>query len=363
MINVKKNIVNIVSCFAVTLVMVMAPCLSAKAAPYTSVGSYYAPVGHLNALTKSGYKFYGGVNKTVIPTEIEGYSSPYTSTRDKYELDITVDEKRNGNAYTYVVTQYYQVATDFFSIDFPEGTDYFSLDNVLVSINPGQFSLNISNYDISIQDVRIGIYGYGYGESGLQVAYTDSYLFSCSLSGDVKEFTSISSRALYVAVTYHLSYLVGNLLDYGYIEPRLSVALGSFSDTYPMLHASFYGYNNNPVTYADMSELLNNQTQNITTLPGSSSSQFDAMNSQLSSSLADYSQIEDTAINSAQDYINSYDVSSVFSFSTGIILGINVISQLFIEIIAAMGEFSVLYTLGITLVIIGVILGVWRFVK
>lgn len=79
--------------------------------------------------------------------------------------------------------------------------------------------------------------------------------------------------------------------------------------------------------------------------------------------IGEYDDIEGSLFESGQAAFDKFDPSSLLTFSTGIYAAIASISQLLISIIAAMGEFSVLYTVGMVLVFFGILIGLWRFFK
>lgn len=99
----------------------------------------------------------------------------------------------------------------------------------------------------------------------------------------------------------------------------------------------------------------------LTNFPGSSD--MDASKGQLDTAISDYDQIEGSLFDSGQTAFDQFDPSSVLTFSAGIYAAIAALSNLMIQVIAAMGEFSVIYTIGVTLVFIGMLIGLWRFFK
>lgn len=93
------------------------------------------------------------------------------------------------------------------------------------------------------------------------------------------------------------------------------------------------------------------------------SSDMDASKEQLAGVMSDYDQIEGSLFDSGQAAFDQFDPQSLLSFSAGITAAIAQISQLMIGIISAMGEFSVIYTVGVVLVFFGMLIGLWRFFK
>jgi len=90
---------------------------------------------------------------------------------------------------------------------------------------------------------------------------------------------------------------------------------------------------------------------------------MDASKGQLDSAINDYDSVEGSLFDSGQAAFDQFDPSSLLSFSTGIYTAIGTISQLMASIISAMGEFSVIYTVGVVLVFFGMLIGLWRFFK
>lgn len=93
----------------------------------------------------------------------------------------------------------------------------------------------------------------------------------------------------------------------------------------------------------------------------SGSGALDTSKGQLDGVISDYDEIEGSLFDSGQAAFDKFDPSSLLSFSVGITSAIGYISQLMVGIISAMGEFSVIYTVGFVLVFFGMLIGLWRF--
>lgn len=93
----------------------------------------------------------------------------------------------------------------------------------------------------------------------------------------------------------------------------------------------------------------------------SGSGALDASKTELDGVISDYDKVEGILFDTSQDAFDKFDPSSLLDFSVGITSAIAYISQLMVGIITAMGEFSVIYTVGFVLVFFGMLIGIWRF--
>lgn len=99
----------------------------------------------------------------------------------------------------------------------------------------------------------------------------------------------------------------------------------------------------------------------LTSFEGSAS--MDASRGRLDSVIGDYGSVEGSLFDSGRTAIDLFDIGGTLTFSLGISSAIDVISSLAVGIISSMGGFSVLYTVGMSLVFCGILVGLWRFFK
>lgn len=177
--------------------------------------------------------------------------------------------------------------------------------------------------------------------------------------------------------------------QYIYLRARYSASLASFFTGYKSGSLNMYLYVNSSsidlaadqpgsdlATYDDVQSIVGNATleinnklqetgdtlhDDLTNFPGASG--MDTSKGDLDSAISDYDQIEGSLFDSGQAAFDQFDPSSLLDFSAGIFSAIGNISQLMVSIISAMGEFSVIYTVGTVLVFIGMLFGLWRFFK
>ncbi|MCM1342668.1 MAG: hypothetical protein NC305_04020 [Lachnospiraceae bacterium] len=97
----------------------------------------------------------------------------------------------------------------------------------------------------------------------------------------------------------------------------------------------------------------------LTEFPGSAG--MDASKGDLDAAIGDYADIEGSLFDSGQAAFGQFDPSSLFSFTAGIYASIAALSGLMVDLIAAMGEFSILYTVSAAMVFFGMLVGLWRF--
>lgn len=95
----------------------------------------------------------------------------------------------------------------------------------------------------------------------------------------------------------------------------------------------------------------------------SGSAALDTSKGQLDGVISDYDKIEGSLFDSGQAAFDKFDPSTFPNFTVGVASAVGYISQLMVGIISAMGEFSVLYTVGMFMVFFGVLVGLWRFFK
>ncbi|MCM1191052.1 MAG: hypothetical protein NC123_04370 [Butyrivibrio sp.] len=101
------------------------------------------------------------------------------------------------------------------------------------------------------------------------------------------------------------------------------------------------------------------QTEALTKFEGSD--KMDSDNDALGGAISDYNEVSDSLFASADSSLSDFDITSSFNFGGGLLSAISLLSTILTQLILAMGDFSMIYTIGVCLVIAGIILGLWKF--
>lgn len=104
------------------------------------------------------------------------------------------------------------------------------------------------------------------------------------------------------------------------------------------------------------------QTQTNNLLTSFDSTDMSAASSNLGVSITQYDTVGQSLFGSSKDFIAAFDVEQSFSLTVGVTYAMGFLSTQLTAIIQAMSEFSVLYTIGMGLVIFGALFSLWRFV-
>ena len=106
-------------------------------------------------------------------------------------------------------------------------------------------------------------------------------------------------------------------------------------------------------------EELKKQTEALTEYENADKMDEDADN--LKGAINDYDEVSDSLFESAGEGINNFDIASGFDFNGNILTSIGFIGTIISSIIVAMGDFSLLYTIGVCLVIVSVLIGLFKY--
>lgn len=222
----------------------------------------------------------------------------------------------------------------------------------------------------------------------------DPQFLSFGINGTFSESSMVSDDKVSVSdsgvIEFKIDALDGNTpvwLFYSTLIGNTSHVSARASFSYPAISSGMLGFSTNSylisadassISYTlqvggdDLLDEMMHQTDviqnemdkvngSLTTFPGSGD--MDASKGQLDTAISDYDQIEGSLFDSGQAAFDQFDPSSVLTFSSGIYASIAYISQLMVSIISAMGEFSIIYTVGVVLVFFGMLIGLWRFFK
>lgn len=88
---------------------------------------------------------------------------------------------------------------------------------------------------------------------------------------------------------------------------------------------------------------------------------MDDATSNLDNAFTDYNDVQDSMFKTAEKSISDFDITSGLKFGGGLLSAITFLSTLLAEIIIKMQDFSMLYTVGICLIVAGILLGLWKF--
>lgn len=116
----------------------------------------------------------------------------------------------------------------------------------------------------------------------------------------------------------------------------------------------------------DIKETLENQleeskkqTDALTKYEGADKMQSD--NDKLSGAIKDYDEVSNSLFESAGDSISDFDLGSAFEYGSSLISAFGFLATVITSIIQQMGYFSMLYPLGVAMVIIGALLGLSKY--
>ncbi len=101
------------------------------------------------------------------------------------------------------------------------------------------------------------------------------------------------------------------------------------------------------------------QTDAMTKFDGKSD--MDKNSSDLNDSLSGYDEAQQSIFSSSTASIEKFDVDNLFNFTVNISSALLVWNNLMVSIVASMGDFSLIYTISMGLVFIGIVVGIWRF--
>lgn len=101
------------------------------------------------------------------------------------------------------------------------------------------------------------------------------------------------------------------------------------------------------------------QTDAMTKFDGKSD--MDKNSSDLNDSLSGYDEAQQSIFSSSTASIEKFDVDNLFNFTANISAALLVWNNLMVSIVASMGDFSLIYTISMGLVFIGIVVGIWRF--
>lgn len=101
------------------------------------------------------------------------------------------------------------------------------------------------------------------------------------------------------------------------------------------------------------------QTDAMTKFDGKSD--MDKNSSDLNGSLSGYDEAQQSIFASSTVSIEKFDIDNLFTFTANISAALLVWNNLMVSIVASMGDFSLIYTISMGLVFIGIVVGIWRF--
>lgn len=101
------------------------------------------------------------------------------------------------------------------------------------------------------------------------------------------------------------------------------------------------------------------QTDAMTKFDGKAD--MDKNSSDLNNSLSGYDEAQQSIFASSTVSIEKFDVDNLFNFTANISAALLVWNNLMVSIVASMGDFSLIYTISMGLVFIGIVVGIWRF--
>ena len=101
------------------------------------------------------------------------------------------------------------------------------------------------------------------------------------------------------------------------------------------------------------------QTDAMTKFDGKAD--MDKNSSDLNDSLSGYDDAQQSIFASSTTSIENFNIGNLFDFSVTITGAVYVWNTLMTSIITSMGDFSLIYTISMGLVFIGIVVGIWRF--
>lgn len=199
----------------------------------------------------------------------------------------------------------------------------------------------------------------------MTISSASSGVGSITVFPDVYAFNSVPFSDMHAVLTNNLMIVKGSYTpveDYSMFSFTFSFDLPvgySLSSSGGFLHYPVPGYPNRSFSFQAIESEQSIISDSLTSFPGSGA--LDASKGELDSVISGYDKVEGSLFDSGQAAFDKFDPSSLLTFSTGIYASIAAISQLMVGIITAMGEFSVIYTVGFVLVFFGMLIGLWRF--
>ncbi len=88
---------------------------------------------------------------------------------------------------------------------------------------------------------------------------------------------------------------------------------------------------------------------------------MDSDNDKLTGAIGDYNEVSDSIFESAGNGMGDFDISTGFEFGSQLLSAIGFVGTIMTSIITAMEDFSILYTLGVCLVLVGVLIGLYKY--
>jgi len=107
-------------------------------------------------------------------------------------------------------------------------------------------------------------------------------------------------------------------------------------------------------------EELKAQTDALTKYPDAD--KMDSDSEKLGGAIKDYDDVSNSIFESAGNGMGDFDITSPFEFNTGLVHAISFLSTIVADLILAMGDFSLIYTVGVCMVIAGILLGLSKFI-
>ena len=140
-----------------------------------------------------------------------------------------------------------------------------------------------------------------------------------------------------------------------------SAPVGSVSFACDGFTATVSPYVENPVLVTDdqLNQTIKDAADDV--MHGFENPGMDTSSGQLSGAVGGFQQAEDDLFNSQKGSLDSFDPSSVFSFSAGVVSGITFFSALITSFYTASHDFSVLVGVLFTVALLSIILGLFRF--
>lgn len=180
-------------------------------------------------------------------------------------------------------------------------------------------------------------------------------------SNETGNFSFSSSQVTFPRTTFYLTFVD---FRYSYVAPSAIQVRDSVSAQLQTQGNQLQQEANNLQTQANQLQQTQNQlqeqtNQSLTTFEGKS--EMDATSDKLNSSLTEYDVLESSIFATADNNVSAFDYMGAFTFSAELALAVSFVSEVYALFINAMGNFTLIYTLGIALVIVGVLTGIWRF--
>ena len=108
-------------------------------------------------------------------------------------------------------------------------------------------------------------------------------------------------------------------------------------------------------------QLKESQKQTNAMTKFASKDAMDINSGALGDSLSGYDEAQQSIFTSSTASIEKFDIDNLFKFTANISAAILVWNNLMVSIVASMGDFSLIYTISMGLVFIGIVVGIWRY--